>query len=152
MSGVYIIKKIYEMIVFYFFKKRHWTSLEIRDTKTNYHNHFNLFISHGKRDRKIGVYWNKIRSTEYRHMATSLTDNPDEERLIEVLKKLRPSPKKPSTHGSSMGPDVSLSSMRYIDLTILRFMFIGGIFLQFFKEKKIHSNCLRKMQVRLDPM
>ena len=85
-------------------------------------------------------------------MATSLTAHPDEERLIEVLKKLRPSPKKPSTHGSSMGPDVSLSSMRYIDLTILRFMFIGGIFLQFFKEKKIHSNCLRKMQVRLDPM
>ena len=51
-----------------------------------------------------------------------------------------------------MGPDVSLSSIRYIDLTILRFMFIGGIFLQFFKEKKIHSNCFRKMQVRLDPM
>ena len=85
-------------------------------------------------------------------MATSLTDNPDEVRLIEVLNKLRLSRKKPSTHGSSMGPDVSLSSMRYIDLTILRFMFIGGIFLQFFKEKKIHSNCLRKMQVRLDPM
>ena len=31
---------------------------EIRDTKTNYHNHFNLFISH----RKVGVYWDKIRN------------------------------------------------------------------------------------------
>ena len=39
----------YEMIIFHFLLlKRHRTSLEIRDTKTNYHNHFKLFISHGK--------------------------------------------------------------------------------------------------------
>ena len=62
-------------------------------------------------------------------MATSSTAYPDEERLFEVLEKLQPNFKKPSKHGSSMGPDVSLSSMRYIDLTILRFMFIGAIFL-----------------------
>ena len=41
--------KKYEMIIFNFLLlKRHRTSLEIRDTKTNYHNHFKLFISHGK--------------------------------------------------------------------------------------------------------
>lgn len=126
-----LYKKIWDDCLL-FFMKRHWTSLEIRDTKTNYHNHFNLFISYGKRDRKVRVYWDKIRSTEYSHMATSSPTHPDEERLFEVLDKLRPNFKKPSRHGGSMGPDVSLSSIRYIDLTILRFMFLGAIFLAIF--------------------
>lgn len=47
--------------------------------------------------------------------------HPDKKRLKEALEKLQKCNfKNPSTHANSMGPDVSLSSIRYIDLTILR--------------------------------
>lgn len=61
---------------------------------------------------------------------SSMADD-DEKRLIEVLEI--PKFKTPSKDASSMGPNVSLSSIPYIDLTFWK-MFIGAIFLAFFPE------------------